>query len=107
MAQWRPSATSNLDIGAGPETVPRRLIVQCENLGAGDTLKVAGRAKGAVAYQPLALTKQGTNAVVPGATGIVNDADTFEVDVGGMEVQLQYTKAANNPIVNFNEVYGT
>lgn len=105
MAQWRPIATSNLDIGAGPETVNRRLLVQCENLGAGDTLKVAGRSKGAVAYQPIALVKQGTNAVIPGATGIVNDADTFEVDASGMEIQLQYTKAVNNPIINFNEVY--
>jgi hypothetical protein len=73
-------------------------------MGAGDTLKVAGRVPGSgAAYQPLALTKLGTGAIVAGAAGIVNDADAFRVDGTGLEIQLQYTKATNNGDINWSE----
>lgn len=103
MGQWKPIITSNLVIGGGGEGTSRELTVQCENLGAGDTLKVAGRVPGAVAYGVIALIKKATNAVIPGATGIVADADNFLVDVTGLEIQLQYTKATNNPIINWSD----
>lgn len=102
--RWQPNVTSNLDAGAGEETGNRWLEIQCVGMGAGDTLKVAGRPIGSTgAFQPLALVKRGTGAIIPGATGIVNDADVFEVDGGGLQIQLQYTKAVNNGDINWTE----
>lgn len=104
MPRWKPNATSTQDAGGAQEGGPRELTIQCAGMGAGDTLKVAGRVPGSgAAYQPIALTKLGTNAIIPGATGIVNDADVFRVDATGMEVQMQYTKATNNGDISWSE----
>lgn len=104
MPRWRPQATSNQDAGGGQENAPREITVQCVGMGAGDTLKVAGRVPGSgAAYQPIALTKMGTGAIVAGATGIVNDADLHRVDCSGLEIQLQYTKALNNGDINWSD----
>lgn len=103
MSKWSPLVTSNLDIGGGQEGTLRRLAIRMTGTGAGDTLKIGGRIPGESTYTPIALKKKGTDAVVPGATGIVNDPDVFHVDVTGLEVQLQYTKALNNPTINWSE----
>jgi hypothetical protein len=105
MPRWRPNATSNQDAGGGAAGA-RRLAIQCVGMGAGDTLKVGGRVPGVVAYVPIALKKKGTDAIIPGATGIVADGDVFHVDVTGLEVQLQYTKATNNGDINWSEEPG-
>lgn len=103
MPRWRPTATSNVDAGGGQEGGARELTIQCVGMGAGDTLKVGGRVSGVTAYVPIALTKKGTDAIIPGATGIVADGDVFRVDVTGLEVQLQYTKATNNGDINWSD----
>lgn len=85
------------------EQLPRRIAIQCENLGAGDTVKVAGRVGGAVVAQPVQLTKVSTGALIPGGTGIVADPDEFQANVSGLDVELQFTKVTNNPIVNWSD----
>ena len=106
MPQWRPSATSNHDIGGNSDTTSR-LAIQCEGLGAADVLKVYGRVSGAAAYMPVGVRKQQTDAFIDGATGISNDNNVFEAEVSGLEIQLQFTKTTAGPFkINFNRTSG-